>query len=60
MIEEEVVGCSKDGNRKVMRDVVERNGSRLDRTLKLQMLDLRSEVVSLVIWMGLGRSTDLL
>lgn len=60
MIEEEVVGCSKVGNRKVMRDVVERNGSRLDRTLKLQMLDLRSEVISLVIWMGLGRSTDLL
>ena len=30
-----MVGCSKDGNRKVMRDVVESDGSRLAWILKI-------------------------
>ncbi len=59
-IEEEVVGGWRDGNREVMRRVVERNDSRLERTLKIRMLDLRSEVGSLVVLMGLERCTDLL
>ncbi len=41
-----------------MRVVVERNDSGLGRTLEVRMLNLRSEVDSLVIWMWVDKEYE--